>query len=138
MKQILAMLSAVTFSLFSFTASAQLPPAMSWEVDMSTTDEVERNVRIYAVLNHPSPNGTTVTANLTFTGDAINGTDYDPLATTITILPGQTEGYVRVHIIDDAIFEQRESIFITFDQPVGAIRGFPFTHDLRIKRNDFE
>ncbi len=140
MKQILAMLVVLFLPL---TASAAVPPefytpVLTWEVEMSSTDEVERNVRVYAKIDSQTPNGVTVTANVSFSGDAINGMDYSPVDTTLVIPPGETRGYIRVHINDDALFENRESIFITLDHPVGAIRGIPYIHDLRIKRNDFE
>lgn len=53
-----------------------------------------------------------MTIDLGFTGTGTNGTDYNPSASTITILAGSTTGNITLTGVDDTIFEGNETAIV--------------------------
>ncbi|MDP1662650.1 MAG: Calx-beta domain-containing protein [Phycisphaerales bacterium] len=49
----------------------------------------------------------------TVTGTAVNGTDYETLSGTVTILDGQASATFSVTVIDDALAESTETVIVT-------------------------
>ncbi|HSI43509.1 MAG TPA: Calx-beta domain-containing protein, partial [Methylotenera sp.] len=66
-----------------------------------------------------NPAQTNVTVNLTYTGTAVNGTDYTGIA-TVTILAGQTTANFNIATIDDALNEAAENFTVTIASFTGG------------------
>ncbi|NDD47213.1 MAG: PKD domain-containing protein [Flavobacteriia bacterium] len=59
----------------------------------------------------------TMVVDFVYGGTAVSGTDYAPLPTSITLLPGQTRDSIQIWAYDDGVAEPNETISIVM-QPV--------------------
>ena len=59
----------------------------------------------------------TMVVDFVFGGTAVSGTDYAPLPSSITLLPGQTRDSIQIWAYDDGVAEPNETISIVM-QPV--------------------
>uniref|UniRef100_UPI001BFC8773 MBG domain-containing protein n=1 Tax=Echinicola shivajiensis TaxID=1035916 RepID=UPI001BFC8773 len=80
--------------------------------------------------------GTSITIPLSFSGTAVEGTDYETTYPTITLSPGQTMDSIRVKSLLDGIEEGDETIIIDMGAPTNAIKGSPDQVTLTIKDED--
>ncbi|MEZ5300267.1 MAG: Calx-beta domain-containing protein [Verrucomicrobiales bacterium] len=79
-------------------------------------------IRFVATLDAPS--GKTVTANFASAdGTAEAGIDYAGASGSIQILPGETEAFIDVALLDDALFEDNETFTVTLSAPANASLG---------------
>ena len=91
----------------------------------------------------------TVTANLdfaaasnvvipiTFTGTAVDPTDYTSSSASLTILAGQTSGSITLSIVDDSIFEGSDTVIMTMGAPgAGAALGATTVQTVTINNDD--
>lgn len=120
-------LSAGTSTTYTYTLS---PTANSATLNISDDDDLPAN-RVLSVTaqlnaNEPSNTGTftvalptgvlapeNITVAYTLSGSAVNGTDYQNLTGTATILAGQNNVVINVTAIDDQIIEQTKDIILT-------------------------
>ncbi|RWU06147.1 Calx-beta domain-containing protein [Pedobacter chitinilyticus] len=120
-------LSAGTSTTYTYTLS---PTANNASLNISDDDDLPAN-RVLSVTaqlnaNEPSNTGTftvalptgvlapeNITVAYTLSGSAINGTDYQSLTGTATILAGQNNVVINVTAIDDQIIEQTKDIILT-------------------------
>jgi hypothetical protein len=77
-----------------------------------------------------------LTVNLTISGNATNGTDYQSIATTFVIQAGQTTGLLPVTPIDDALNEGTETVFATVAAGAGYSVGSPSQASVTIDDDD--
>ncbi|WP_186756552.1 MBG domain-containing protein [Echinicola salinicaeni] len=80
--------------------------------------------------------GTSITIPLSFSGTAVEGTDYETTGATITLSPGQTMDSIRVKSLLDGIEEGDETIIIDMGAPTNGIKGSPDQVTLTIKDED--
>ncbi|MBK6931330.1 MAG: choice-of-anchor L domain-containing protein [Saprospirales bacterium] len=64
-----------------------------------------------------------LTFNITITGTATPGLDYEQLATTFTIPAGQTEIQIPVSVYADLLAEGQETIIISLDNPCSCTQS---------------
>jgi len=120
-------LSAGTSTTYTYTLS---PTANNATVNIADDDDLPAN-RVLSVTaqlnaNEPSNTGTftvalptgvlapeNITVAYTLSGSAVNGTDYQNLSGTATILAGQNNVVINVTAIDDQIIEQTKDIVLT-------------------------
>ena len=62
-------------------------------------------------------------------GTAVEGSDYQPLATTVTFAPGESSKTVDVAIVDDVDPEPAETFTVTLSSPQACVLGTPKTVD---------
>ncbi len=120
-------LSAGTSTTYTYTLS---PTANNATLNISDDDDLPANrvLSVTAQLNANEPNNTgtftvalpagvlapeNITVAYTLSGSAINGTDYQNLTGTATILAGQNNVVINVTAIDDQIIEQTKDIILT-------------------------
>ena len=120
-------LSAGTSTTYTYTLS---PTANNASLNISDDDDLPANrvLSVTAQLNANEPNNTgaftvalpvgvlapeNITVAYTLSGSAINGTDYQNLTGTATILAGQNNVEINVTAIDDQIIEQTKDIILT-------------------------
>lgn len=79
-----------------------------------------------------------VTATVTYTGSAVNGTDYTATGgTTITIPQGDLFTTINLYALDDAIVEGNENVTVTLSNvSAGATLGSPSSAVVTIIDND--
>ena len=65
------------------------------------------------------------TINLGIGGTATNGTDYQTIANTVTILANQTTATIDVTVIDDSVLEGNETVVLTVLAGTGYVVGAP-------------
>ncbi|UCS93781.1 gliding motility-associated C-terminal domain-containing protein [Echinicola marina] len=80
--------------------------------------------------------GTSITIPLSFSGTAVEGTDYETTDLAITLSPGQTMDSIRVESLLDGIEEGDETIIIDMGAPTNGIKGSPDQVTLTIKDED--
>lgn len=76
------------------------------------------------------------TVNLSVTGSAINGVDYQPLASTVTFGPGPRTLAALVRPIDDAQREGRETVVLTIAPGTGYTVGTPSSATVELIDDD--
>lgn len=62
----------------------------------------------------PAAQATDYSFNVTWSGTATSGVDYDPLPTTITIPAGQTSVTIPINVLGDGVTEGTETIICTY------------------------
>ena len=95
------------------------PTTPSLSISDVTVNENAGTASLTVTLSAPSNTPTTVTLT-TNNGTAVNGSDYSPLTTTVTIPAGATVATVTLPILDDTTGEPTEVFFANLSNPTGA------------------
>ena len=77
-----------------------------------------------------------LTVNYSLGGNAVNGTDYTTLATSVTFAPGETSTNVTVAPIDDGISELTEKVVLSITPNASYALGIPTSATVAIADND--
>lgn len=85
--------------------------------------EIQENETAKVTVSLSSASIDPVTIDFTYSGSAINGTDYTATSTTVTIPPGGTEAEITLSAIDDIIYEpgSNETIIIDIDAVANGV-----------------
>jgi subtilase family serine protease len=111
------------------------PPMVSVSVAAASATEVGPAAGVFT-LSRAAAEESSLTVSFTLTGTAINGTDYQPAATTATIPPGATSVDVPITPIDDTIVEVNESVVMTLKSDPSYSIGAPSTGVITIVSDD--
>jgi hypothetical protein len=115
--------------------SVPVLPTVTIAAPDSAAAEAGLNPGNFAI-TRTGPTGGPLTVNLSIGGSAINGTDYQTIATTFTIQAGQTTGVLTVTPIDDTIVEVEESVAVSIVAGGAYVTGAPASATVRITDND--
>src|SRR5207302_544679 len=79
-----------------------------------------------------------VTVDYAVTGGTATGggVDYTLNNGTLTFAPGQSTAVIPVSLVDDALYENNETVQLTLSNPTGATLGLNRVHTLTILDND--
>lgn len=114
-------------------------PAPTPTVTVSATDasasEPGTNVGTFTLTRSGSTSGT-LTVNYTLGGSAGNGTDYNPLGTSVTFAAGASSATVTVAPKDDASVESNETVVLSLAAGTGYALGSPSSATVTIADND--
>lgn len=101
------------------TITASYPSALS--INDRTVAEGNGGVNaIFNVTLSPSSCRTVTVSVVTFEGTALTPSDYSPVTTTLTFLPGQTLRTVSVPIVGDTVVEPDENFTVCLTNVTGA------------------
>lgn len=95
----------------NYVATLNVVPIPTVTLGVSTPSQLESlgtAVNVTATLSNSY--GAPVTVNLAFSGTATNTTDYTRSATAITIPAGSTSGSISLTNVDDALYENNETV----------------------------
>ena len=126
MKKFLSVLFGSLFGLFSaetIASSTDSPPTL--HVENATVNESGGPMIFSIVCNPSSPRcgSTNQPLSLDYTtqdGTATANSDYVPTRGTLTLAPGQSEGFVTVTIKNDSVPEKTETFTLDLLNPVNA------------------
>jgi hypothetical protein len=106
-------------------------PEASFTLESSGSDESSGSFLLEVSLTSPSSRVITVEFEVT-DGSAVEGIDYILERGTITFDPGETVKNVEVELIDDALFEEDETIKVTLLNPKNTLLGdrVVYTHTI--------
>ena len=110
-------------------------PVVTFSSATATVDESAGTVTLTLQLSFAPITEASVhvaTAN----GTAVEGSDYQPLATTVTFAAGETSKTVDIAIIDDVDPEPAETFTVTLSSPQACVLGTPKTVTVTIPAND--
>lgn len=95
------------------------------DVNFKTTEQTAEETKgvIAAVLELNQVATDTVTIPFSVTGTAVNGVDYIISSSPVFINPGQKTTTIYITLINDAIEEGDESLFIGINTPINATKG---------------
>ncbi len=95
------------------------------DVNFVTTSQTAEETKgtLVAVLKLNQTATDLVTIPFDVTGTAVLGTDYTITASPVTINPGGTTTTIYINLINDAIAEGNEALFIGIGTPTNATRG---------------
>ena len=99
-------------------------PAVTIAAPDSAASEAGANPGSFAITRTGST-ASPLTVNLTISGNATNGTDYQSIATTFVIQAGLTTGVLALTPIDDALNEGTETVALTVAAGTGYSVGSP-------------
>ena len=88
------------------------------------------------VIGRSGSTAAAVTVNLTLSGSAVNGGDFDPLPGTVTIPAGASSTALTVLPIDDGEIENAETITAAVAAGTGYVVGSPNSATVTIADND--
>jgi hypothetical protein len=77
-----------------------------------------------------------LTASLLVTGTAAQGTDYNPVASSITFASGITSRTIAITVVNDAIHESDETLVLTLSSPAASTIGTPSGMTITIEDDD--
>lgn len=101
-----------------YTAAAQAAPGIV-EANSADVRENEGSVTVSVQRRHGSEGLVTVDY-ATRSGSAVAGTDFTPVAGTLTFDEGETVKYVTIAIIDDATYDGNTTFFLDLSNPTGG------------------
>jgi len=101
----------------------------------ATASETQGNSGAFAVSIAP-PSLSAITVNVKFDGSATYGTDYNSIATTVTIPAGQSSAMITVVPVNDTKFEGNETVVVTLLTGSGYALGSPVSATVTIQDND--
>jgi len=110
-------------------------PVVTFTSATATVDESAGGVTLTVQLSFAPVTETSVQVS-TADGTAVEGQDYQPLATSVTFAPGQTSKTVDVTIIDDVDPEAGETFTVSLVNPLSCVLGTPKTVTVTIPAND--
>jgi len=104
------------------------------DVNFTTTSQTAEESRgtVVAVLELNSVAIDLVTIPFSTTGTAVEGVDYSISASPVTISPGNKTAILFITLINDAIEEGDESLFIGINSPTNATKGPQNIHMVKI------
>ncbi|MBL8757599.1 MAG: hypothetical protein JNK35_04115 [Phycisphaerae bacterium] len=97
----------------SASASVVIAPPPVVSIIASDPAAGETNNPGRYTLTRTGPTGLALSVNLVFSGTAIAGLDYAPLASIITFAPGQSTVSFALTVIDDMLVEDPETVIVT-------------------------
>ncbi|RPI62696.1 MAG: hypothetical protein EHM48_03680, partial [Planctomycetaceae bacterium] len=109
-----------------------------YTVTISATDAAAAepsNTGTFTVTRAGGTSGDLV-VNLSRSGTAVNGTDYNSIGTTVTIPNGQSSATITVTPIDDTTTESTETVILTLSSGSGYSVGSPSAATVNITDND--
>ncbi|TRX29196.1 T9SS type A sorting domain-containing protein [Flavobacterium franklandianum] len=126
----------ITLNTTAFTASAPSNPSVTLSTSVNTgTEAGTTTITVTATANAAVSGDQTV--NLDVSGTNITAGDYALSNSVITILNGQTMGFVTFTVIDDALVESAETATLTISNPSsGILLGTTSTQNITITDND--
>ncbi len=101
----------------------------------SAAAETGRNPGTFVISRSGSATAA-LTVNVSFSGNAVNGTDYGPLPTSVTIAAGDPSATVTVTPIDDDAVENPETVILTVSPNADYTVGSPSRAAITIADND--
>jgi hypothetical protein len=123
-ESIFASINTVTNAVENGTQSVTLTindndaqPTVNLSLANSPFAETGGVARVIATLTNPGSQN--ITANLQFTGTAINNTDYTASNNVITFLPGETSGSITLTASDDVDIEGTETAIVRIQSITG-------------------
>jgi hypothetical protein len=107
---------------------------LATDVNFTTTEQTaeESKGTIVAVIQLNQVATDLVTIPFSTTGTAVLGVDYTITGSPVYITPGNTTATIFITLINDAIEEGDETLFIGIDTPTNATRGSQNIHMVRI------
>ncbi|MCD6425646.1 MAG: pilus assembly protein [Anaerolineales bacterium] len=104
------------------------------DVNFTTTSQTAEESRgtVVAILELNSVATELVTIPFSTTGTAVEGVDYSITASPVTISPGNTTTTLFITLVNDAIEEGDESLFIGINSPTNATKGPQNIHMVKI------
>ena len=109
------------------------------EVTLTATDadaaEAGRDPAVFTV-TRTGPTTGALTVFYTIAGEAANGTDYQAIATSVTIPAGMATATITIAPIDDSLIEGTESAVLVLDPNAAYVVGTPGIASVRIADND--
>ena len=130
--------SAATISIADNDVSTALPVVTLTAVDASAAETrtgETPNGGSFQVTRTGST-ATPLTVNFTISGTATNGTDYNTIATSVTIPAGATSALVSLTVKDDSIAEPTETASFTLASDAGYTIGTTAAATISIADND--
>ncbi len=84
-------------------------------------EEPNLDSKFAITVNPVNTSGTPITGNITYSGTATNGVDYQTGDATFSISNGASSTTIVLNAIDDKLAEEEETIFITISNPSNGI-----------------
>src|SRR6185503_10533484 len=109
----------VFISLFSSNLSATPTAQFTATTSSSSEDNATANFQVF--LDGPAAS-LSASVDYAVTGGTAtgSGTDYTLASGTLTIVAGQTVGYITISVTDDTAIESNETVVVTLSNPVNA------------------
>src|SRR6185503_8670358 len=122
-------------SLFSSNLSATPTAQFTATTSSSSEDNATANFQVF--LDGPAAS-LSASVDYAVTGGTAtgSGTDYTLASGTLTIVAGQTVGYITISVTDDTAIESNETVVVTLSNPVNAFLGTNTTHTFTIVEDD--
>ncbi|SDD06044.1 Calx-beta domain-containing protein [Pedobacter soli] len=129
--------TTTAFNAADLTATVNIADDDVATITVATTDGAEPGTNGSFLFTMNKPSSTNTTISYTVGGSAGNGTDYNTIAGTATILAGQTTVTVPVTIIDDLVSEPAENVILSgFSTNNAKITVTPTSSTVNITDND--
>jgi hypothetical protein len=109
-------------------------PLVFFAVESQSVGESAGDVSIQVQLEATS--SLDVQVPFSYSGSAVEGSDYLVSASPVLIPAGSTSADIVVSVINDSQFEPAEQLIMTLGTPINAILGAPDTHTLGIADDD--
>lgn len=119
----------------NYIATLRARPALQFEGPSFTAAENAGVIqaRVLRTINNA---GAVSIAYATSPGTATPNVDYVPKAGVLDFADGEFSKTISIQLLDDAIFEDSETINLTLSNPAGAVLATPTTASLTIIEND--
>lgn len=105
--------------------------------DATATEESVPTSGFFTIsLSQTNNTGSPITINYSISGTAINGVDYEPISSSVTIPNGQISSTVTILPVDDMLVEGNETVTLTLTTGSGYVVGSPSTATLTITDNE--
>lgn len=125
--------SSATLTIIDNDGSSTVP-TVSLSVSNTSVSEVSGAITLTATLSQPA--STQVIVGVNFAGTAVTPDDFTVTGNTFVIAPGTTSASLTITIVDDAVYEGTETIFVSINSLSGAILGQPASVSISIADND--
>lgn len=116
-------------------ADDDVPPTVTVTATDNAASETGPDTATFT-FSRTGPTTLQVTLNLSITGTAVNGTDYNALGTTLVIPAGQSSATLTVTPIDDALDEGGETVIVSILSDASYTLGSPISATANIIDND--
>ena len=116
-------------------AATLAPPAVTVVATAPTATEAGLTSGTFTVTRSSETDGA-LPVSFVLGGTAVKGTDYQNVATTVTIPNGSASAVVTIAPIDDTTIEQPETVVLTLSTGVGYTLGSPATATVTIVSDD--
>ena len=128
-------LSGILAALVAFSVSLQ---AQTLQFDASVYGVSEGAGTVTLTIRKDGAASSPVSVHYA-TSDGFSATapnDYTATSGDVTFAPNETSKQITVPIVDDAVFEENETFYVTLSDPVGAAVRDPWTAQVSIQEND--